>query len=132
MKKLIFLMVFVLFLGVAVWASSSYDIKSSLNISAGITSLGLVVFYAVTLLFAVLAVFISWMYENGSLKFFCGALYFSVLSYIASFFIKKLNMDVIISGFLFSNVLSVGLSVMAGILLVIGIYFSMSNRQFNP
>ncbi|KOA68689.1 hypothetical protein [Pantoea sp. CFSAN033090] len=131
MKKLIFLMVFVLFLGVALWANSSYDIKNSFNISAGITSLALVTYYAATLLFAVMAVFISWMYENGSLKFFCGALYFSVMSYIASFFIKKLNMDIIISGFLFSNLLSVGFSVMAGVLLVFGVYFSISNRQFN-
>lgn len=131
MKKLIFLMVFVLFLGVALWANSSYDIKNSFNISAGITSLVLVTYYAATLLLAVMAVFISWMYENGSLKFFGGALYFSVMSYIAPFFIKKLNMDIIISGFLFSNVLGVGFSVMAGVLLVFGVYFSMSNRQFN-
>lgn len=131
MKKIILLMLFVLFLGVAVWSNSSYDIKNSFNISAGITSLGLVVYYAATLFFAVMAVFISWMYENGSLKFFCGALYFSAMSYISSFFIKRLNMDVIISGYHFSSILSVGLSVMAGILLVIGLYFSMSNRQFN-
>ncbi|EFF9667437.1 MULTISPECIES: hypothetical protein [Enterobacterales] len=129
MKKIFFLMAFVLFLGVAVWASTSYDIKSALNISAGIISFGLIVYVLITFVFSLLAVMVFWMQRNNSLKYFCGALYFSVVNYAVLFLMKKYDYDVLVSGVHLSNLIGAGVSIMVSVLLIIGVYFAMSHRH---
>jgi hypothetical protein len=131
MKKIILLMAFVFFTGVAVWASTSYDIKSSLNISAGLISLGLIGYVLITFGFSLLAVIVSWMQQNYSLKYFVGALYFSAVNYAVLFIVKKYNVDMLISGINLSSIVGAGVSIMATILLIMGVCSAMSNRQYS-
>lgn len=135
MKKVLFLMAFVLFLGVAVWASTSYDLKSALNISAGLTAIGIsfsVLSYVIgTVLFSLFALMIAWMQESNTIGFFGGALYFSVVNYGVIFFMNKYAPDAMFLGFHASNVVGGVFSTMVTIQLLIGMFFGLTHRKYS-
>lgn len=135
MKKVLFLMAFVLFLGVAVWASTSYDLKSALNISAGLTAIGIsfsVLSYVIgTVLFSLFALIIAWMQESNTIRFFGGALYFSLVNYAVIFFMNKYAPDAMVLGFHASNVVGGIFSTMVTILLLIGMFFGLTHRKYS-
>ncbi|HBZ8014919.1 TPA: hypothetical protein MM158_005145 [Klebsiella pneumoniae] len=135
MKKIFFLMAFVLFLGVAVWASTSYDIKSALNISAGLTAVGItfsVISYVIgTVLFCLFALIIAWMQESYTVRFFGGALYFSLVNYGIIFFMDKYVPDAMFLGFHASNVVGGIFSIMVTILLLIGMFLGLTHRKYS-
>ena len=78
---------------------------------------------------SLLAVMVFWMQRNNSLKYFCGALYFSVVNYAVLFLMKKYDYDVLVSGVHLSNLIGAGVSIMVSVLLIIGVYFAMSHRH---
>ena len=128
MLKVIGLMIGVLFFGVMIWATSAFDLKSSMNISAGLFSAGLIVFYSIILIVSLLGVLISVLQESYVARLYAMATYFTVAGFLGSYFLRKYDLDFPFYGLTASGTLSILTGIPAIACLGVAFYFSLKRR----
>lgn len=115
MNKILALMAFIIFGGIAIWATSPLDIKSALNLSAGIFSAALITYALVALLIAVIGLVISLMMESDAARFFIMAAYMSVVGFLTTWLMSKYTPGITILGFKAEDIVTLGFSLMVTI-----------------
>ena len=128
MLKVIGLMIGVLFLGVMIWATSAFDLKSSMNISAGLFSAGLIFFYSTILIVSLLGVLISVLQESHVARLYAMATYFTVAGFLGSYLLRKYDLDFPFYGLTASGTLSILTGIPAIACLGVAFFFSLTRR----